>query len=102
MKKRIEDELITIGIYPNVKAFDYICEIVEEIISAGNATVNITDLYSKVAERKGTNQKSVEGAIRHALSKCDRFYACGFDKKLTNSEFLYLMAFNIKREVHER
>lgn len=96
MRSKIEDELVAMGIYPNLLGFDYICIIVEKIISL--EAIKIMQLYDIVADINNTTPRAVERAIRTAISKCN----CDCYKKLRNSEFLHTLALNINREARER
>lgn len=100
MKKKVEDVLIGLGIYPNLSGFDYICKAIYYIMS--DRTVRICNVYKLVAKDFGTTSSRVERAIRHTLSKIDKEseeykqYMSVKDK--TNSAILYTFAVRLKED----
>ena len=85
--------LIKLGIYPNLKGFDYIVRAVEIVKSNGYLQVT-KDLYPRIAKEFNTLPTRVERAMRHLVSKLskDKLDNLGFVKKPTTSEFIYYMA----------
>lgn len=100
MRNKIENALIEMGIYPNLKGFDYICEAVE-VLQKNNRNMKIVDgVYREVAEKVGARSVNVERGIRHAISKADRTSDSfktyiGIDDA-TNSTFLHTLALRMK------
>lgn len=102
MRKKVENALIEMGIYPNLKGFDYICEAVE-ILEKNNRDMKIVDgVYREVAEKVGANKLSVEKAIRHAITKADKngetFKKYIGIENVTNSVFLHTLAVRLKED----
>ena len=102
MRKKIENALIEMGIYPNLKGFGYICEAVE-ILENNNRDMKIVDgVYREISEKIGVTKLSVERAIRHAITKADR-KGEAFKKYIgienaTNAAFLHTLALRMKEE----
>lgn len=102
MKKKVEDVLIEMGVYPNLTGFNYICRAVE-IISESKGKMKIADgLYVDVAKTFGSTNYKVERAIRHAISKMDKdseaFKEYIGIKDTTNSAVLYTLAVRLKED----
>ena len=100
MKKKVEEILIEMGVYPNLSGFDYICKAVE-IISESKERMKIVDgLYADVAKAFDSTNHKVERAMRHAISKMDReseaFKKYIGIKDTTNSAVLYTLATRLK------
>lgn len=100
MRKKVENALIEMGIYPNLKGFDYICEAVE-ILEKNNRDMKIVDgVYQEIAEKLGVTKLSVERAIRHAITKVDKdgeaFKRYIGIENVTNSVFLHMLAVRLK------
>lgn len=58
MKKKIEEVLIELGVYPNLSGFDYICKAVE-ILNSTNERMKIVDgLYVDIAKEFNSQKKS--------------------------------------------
>ena len=85
--------LIKLGVYPNLKGFDYIVRAVEIIKEKGHLKVT-KELYPKIAEEFGTLPTRVERAMRHIVSKISksRLEDLGFVKNPTTSELIYYIA----------
>lgn len=98
------DLLISIGITPNLRGFEYICMGVE--ILSTDSKVTLQSIYKKIAEEKSTTIPSAERTIRHAISKADRDSEwwqknIGKDRAI-NSEFLSILAYRMKEgEQHD-
>lgn len=100
MRKKVENALIEMGIYPNLKGFGYICEAVE-ILEKNNRDMKIVDgVYQEIAEKVGVTKLSVERAIRHAIAKVDKngeaFKKYIGIENITNSVFLHTLALRLK------
>lgn len=85
--------LIKLGIYPNLKGFNYIIRAVEIVKEKGYLKVT-KELYPQIAEEYKTTASRVERAIRHVISKISRKSRkdLGFVKNPTTSEFIYYIA----------
>ncbi len=85
--------LIKLGIYPNLKGFDYIVRAVEIVKENGHIEVT-KELYPKIAEEFDTSSSKVERAMRHIVSKIskNRLEDLGFVKNPTTSELIYYIA----------
>lgn len=103
MRRKIENRLLELGIYPNLKGFYYICDSVEMITDDTVPKHKMMYLYEAVAKKNNTTSTSVERVIRHAITKVDlgnwnECYAYSTCSNLSNSEFLYTLALRIKQE----
>ena len=103
MRRKIEDRLLGLGIKPNLNGFCYICDCVELIMDDEERKFKMMYLYSVVAKNNKTTSRSVERAIRHAISKINfecwnERYTYSTCSNLSNSEFLYTLALRIKQE----
>lgn len=100
MKKKVEDILIELGIYPNLSGFDYICKAVYYIMA--DRTVRICNVYKMVAKDFNATNTAVERSIRHALSKADKesetYKKYMSVKDTTNSAVLYTLATKLKED----
>lgn len=99
MKKKVEEVLIELGIYPNLLGFDYICRAIEYIQADRKA--KICDIYGLIAGDYDTTPQRVERAIRHALSnKADKnseaYKRYIGIKETTNATVLYTMAIKLR------
>lgn len=85
--------LIKLGVYPNLKGFDYIVRAVEIVKENGHIKVT-KELYPKIAEEFDTSSSKVERAMRHIVSKISksRLEDLSFVKSPTTSEFIYYIA----------
>lgn len=92
VREKIEDKLLSFGIMPNLKGFNYIVEAVEKIILDGK--VPVSEIYKEVGEKYGESATKIERTIRYAKSKCKD---CSFGK--CNSGFLFYIALLVSREV---
>ena len=102
MKKKVEEALIELGVYPNLTGFNYICRAVE-IISESKEKMKIVDgLYVDVAKEFNSTKSKVERAIRHAITKMDKdsetYKKYVGTKDKTNSVVLYTLAFRLKED----
>lgn len=92
---------IKIGLYANLKGFDYLIGAVEEVLKDSRMMHSLTkELYPKLAERFQTSVGSVERGIRNAIDiACNRgklysvanvYYGGNFSKndRPTNGEFI--------------
>lgn len=100
MKKKVEEVLIDLGVYPNLSGFNYICKAIDYISKDSGA--RICTVYSLVANDFNTTSSRVERAIRHALSKADKdsdvYKKYMSVKDTTNSAVLYTMAVRLKED----
>ena len=53
MRKKIQDTLLDLGVTPNLKGFNYICDAVEMINKEGR--IKVTYIYNKIA--RDNNEK---------------------------------------------
>lgn len=102
MKKKVEEVLIELGIYPNLLGFDYICKAVE-ILSTSNRRVKIVDgLYVDIAKEFDSTASRVERGIRHAISKMNKdsesYRKYVGIKYPTNSVVLHTLAVRLKED----
>lgn len=101
MRRRLEDRLIALGITPNLRGFDYICEAVEWIVE--NRIFSMEKIYLSVAENhiedNYANTVTVARSIRYAIGKVDRkaWREMG-GHGMSNSEFLFILAMMERRE----
>ena len=97
MRKKIQDTLLSLGITPNLRGFEFICDAIE-IIEEENR-VKITYIYDKIAKKyDSTNGSQVERAIRHAISHVDAAVWVSIGGAgYKNSEFLYTLDLLIRR-----
>lgn len=80
----IENYLISKGIYPNLKGFDYIVESIKLIREDREYRFSVTKkLYPELSKRFNDTTSKVERAIRHAIDRTGMRH--------TNSEFLSLV-----------
>jgi len=92
---------IKIGLYSNLKGFDYLIEAVEEVFKDSRMMHSLTkELYPKLAERFQTTIGGIERGIRNAIDiVCDRGKLCGVanvyyggnfskNERPTNGEFI--------------
>lgn len=99
--KEISSFFTKIGLYANLKGFDYLMCAVEEVLKRPECIHSVTKtLYPKIAERFSTTSCGVERNIRNAIDiACNRgklcsvanlYYGGNFGKyeKPTNSEFI--------------
>lgn len=100
MKKKVEDLLIELGIYPNLYGFAYICKAVE-IIGLSKERMKIMWIYSEVAKEFNSNTARVERGIRHAFSRIDKdseaWKRLGI-KETTNSAVLYTIVTKLRED----
>lgn len=98
MDKKLRNTLLSLGITPNLKGFDYIVEMIK-VIREEKEKTKITFLYDVVGRKSGTSGTRVERAIRHAVSKVDipAWVSMG-GSGLKNSEFLYTLELLIREE----
>lgn len=87
----IENYLISKGIYPNLKGFDYIVESIKLIREDRDYKFFITKkLYPELSKRFNDTTSKVERAIRHAIDRAGLNY--------TNSEFLTIAELETKQK----
>lgn len=102
MSIKTENALLELGIAPNLKGFDYICEAVE-ILSKSKDRMKIVDgLYVDIASKFSANKTQVERNIRHAISKMDKDSEAWNKylgiKDTTNSAVLYTLAMKLQED----
>ena len=97
MRKKIQDVLLKLGVTPNLKGFDYICDAVEMINKEGR--LKVTYIYDKIARDNNEKTMRVERAIRHAISHVNEetWKSIG-GAGLRNSEFLYTLELITREE----
>lgn len=112
IQKVIIDELISLGVSPSVLGYEYtkvaLCYILENPLIVYSIT---KELYPAVAKEVDSTPSRVERALRHAVEKLysdcdldilDRYFGLvsSRDKgKVTNSQFLSVMAERIRKKV---
>lgn len=100
MKKKVEDVLIELGIYPNLPGFHYICKAVYYIMKDG--TVKASSMYEMVAKEFSTTNATVKQSIRRTLLKVDKeseAYKQYINiKDGTSSVILYTIAVKLKED----
>ena len=100
MRKKVEEVLIEMGVYPNLLGFDYICRAINYI--SEDVRLRMCEVYRLVANDVETNPTSVEKSIRHALSKIDKngeaYKKYIGIKDTTNSAVLYTLAVKMKED----
>lgn len=94
MNEKIERKLITLGITPNIKGFEYIATALELLCE--DSRTPLMTVYESVAKKHNASRGNVERAIRYAISKVEPENFPG--KKLKNSEFLHIVLWELKRE----
>lgn len=102
MRRKTENVLLELGITPNLKGFDYICEAVE-ILSTPKERVKIVNgIYADIAKEFNTTNTRVERAIRHAISKMDKDSEAWEKymgiKNTTNSAVLYTLSIKLQED----
>ena len=97
MRKKIQDTLLELGVTPNLKGFNYICDAVEMINKEGR--LKVTYIYDKIARDNNEKTMRVERAIRHAISHVNEetWKSIG-GAGLRNSEFLYTLELITREE----
>ena len=98
MKKKIQDTLLELGVTPNLKGFNYICDAVEMINKEGR--IKVTYIYNKIARDNNEKMMCVERTIRHAISHVNEetWKSIGGGTGLKNSEFLYTLELITREE----
>ena len=98
MRKKIQDTLLELGVTPNLKGFNYICDAVEMINKEGR--IKVTYIYDKIARDNNEKTMRVERAIRHAISHVNEetWKSIG-GAGLKNSEFLYTLELITREEI---
>ena len=104
---RITEKLNNIGMKRNLKGYNYVRAAIGYIIQCG-AFIDVDTVYVYVAKVFLTNKENVERNIRYAIEKTwekgnieniNKLFGYTVDSekgKPTNSEFLFLIADNIK------
>ena len=111
LRSLIDALCIKVGIPIHIQGYAYICEAVQMVVYKPDIINRITkDLYPGIADRFETSSSKVERSIRHAVSvlwqrgRVDAinqvfgFTVCAHEKKLTNGEFIALLANRCKSE----
>lgn len=97
MRRRTEELLLRIGIYPNAAGFRYIVDAVEMLIK--DPGIKLTALYDIVGNRNNSTGSRVERAIRYSSETCDvGLITPNTNRKIKNSEFLALVALRVRQE----
>lgn len=100
-RKVITDFFIKVGLYANLRGFDYLLCAVEEVIKSPSCMHSITkELYPRIATKYQTTTSRVERNMRNAIDVvynkgklhevANRLYGANFSKyeKPTNGEFI--------------
>lgn len=91
METDIEDYLLSKGIYPHIKGFDFLKKAIMLMSEDYNLRFNIVrGLYPKIAVLENSTPTRVERNIRTAISFTS--------KPLTNSQFLSLAVLELTRQ----
>lgn len=111
LRSLIDALCIKVGIPIHIQGYAYICEAVQMVVCQPDIINRITrELYPGIASRYETSSSKVERSIRHAVSvlwqrgRVDAinqifgFPVCAHEKKLTNGEFIALLANRCKAE----
>ena len=101
--RKIENALISMGIEPSMRGFYYIVELtVGKII---NPTKKLQDMYDEIASEHGITGGSVHKVVTRTVELADsrtptykKYIGSEFK---TNSGFVSLLAFNIRRELED-
>ena len=90
--------LLSMGITPNLRGFDYIQAAVEILVKC--PAEKYQNIYEYIALRDGVAKAAVERGIRHAIGKADRDSEWWRENikhsATTNSEFLSIMAYRMR------
>ena len=89
---KIDELLISIGIYPDKKGFHYIKKAVDIINDNRRKMVSTMDLYTEIADCFETGKTRVERAIRYCVKQADLSELFIKDAHVTNSKFLCVIA----------
>jgi len=88
-KMNTREQLINLGIYPNLQGFYFTLEAVE-IIQKSKERLKTMDIYKQVAKKYNKTAMQVERNIRHVIEVA---YSKGtIDEGYKVSEFLYLLS----------
>ena len=90
--EKIDELLISIGIYPDKKGFHYIKKAVDIINDNRRKMVRTMDLYAEIADCFDTSKARVERAIRYCVNRADLRELFIKDTHVTNSKFLCVIA----------
>ena len=90
--EKIDELLISIGIYPDKKGFHYIKKAVDIINDSRCKMVSTMDLYTEIGDCVGTCKTRVERAIRYCVKQADLSELFIKDTNVTNSKFLFVIA----------
>lgn len=102
MRKKVEEILIKMGVYPNLLGFGYICKAIELINSSKERMKIVDRIYVDIAEEFNSSKSRVERNIRHAISKMDKNSEAykqyiGIED-VSNSAVLYTLAINLRED----
>jgi hypothetical protein len=104
IRERASETIIGLGIHPNRKGFDYICDVIEIFEVAGNSGEATMSIYEKIATKRNTAPSRVERAIRAAIDVAylngdkdawNKYFGISGNKKPKNKEFLAMLYFRI-------
>ena len=90
--EKIDELLISIGVYPDKNGYDYIKKAVDIINDNRRKKVSTMDLYTEIADCFGTCKTRVERAIRYCVKQADLSELFIKDTHVTNSKFLFVIA----------
>lgn len=94
----IEDELLSLGITPNMLGFHLICKAVK-IISA-DPTVRVSDVYRALSLEFAMNESAIERNIRHAISSIrDSVRKERLCESKKNAAVLYTLELKLRRKL---
>lgn len=101
--RKTGDVLIELGITPELKGFQYIIDMIEEIRKESGGVGKITALYAAVGKKNHATGSKVERDIRHAIdtrlnmaTEEYRKYVGAYPERLTNSAFLYALKYRLE------
>lgn len=95
MRKKVQETLLSLGVTPNIKGFEYICDMVELVRDNKDRSKNATAMYIEIAQKHGVKWEKynlVGRAIRHAIEKVDTAaWVHMGGSGLSNLEFVYTL-----------
>lgn len=91
----VQQTLLSLGVTPNLKGFEYICDMVELVRDDKDRSKTATTMYMEIAQKHGEKcekYRVVERVIRHAITKVDTVaWAYMGGSGLKNMEFIYTL-----------
>lgn len=101
MRKRIEEELLSLGFTPVYRGFDYWCDLIEMLLE--NDSERITNAYKNIKEkRNAVSSYSVEVGLRHSIGYATRNLLidyCNGETNITVKVLAGWIKFKLRREL---